>query len=313
MPTPIANDQTRICPVCKDNNYQTWFRPAQSPGPVVACNHCKFVYVNPVENSKALIREGPVLGDRPSHLLGSANLNDIVGSWEQPIIESYMKHLPARQRNAQAALSRLNALQQKRGKILDVGCFCGVFLSVAAQERWECYGIEPLVMPAVYARGRFGLNITTGTLDDSVYKQDFFDVITAFQVFEHMLDPKKELERIYRLLKPGGLVLIEVPNIDTLGVKILGHRHRHFVQDHVSFFSIETLSHLLEKTGFEVLAHYYPTRYLDTEQFVQWLEKHKWIFGERLAPLIQALFQRLGTKMIQINLRDIIALIAKKV
>lgn len=313
MTSLMKADQNRSCPLCGHNEYQTWFRPDQSPGPIVACKYCKFVYVNPLENTKALISEGPVLGERQPQLLSSTDLNEIVGSWEQPMIESYMKHLPVRQRNAQVPLSHFRMLKQTRGKILDVGCFCGVFLSVAAQEGWECYGIEPLVMPAIYARGRFGLNITTGTLDDSVFAPNFFDVVTAFQVFEHMLDPKRELERIYRFLKPGGLVLIEVPNIDTWGVRILGRRHRHFVQDHVSFFSVETLGYLLEKTGFELVTHYYPTRYLDTEQFIQWLGKHKWMFGNNVASLIQTLLQRSGTEMIRINLRDIIALIAKKV
>jgi len=299
----------RTCPVCWKDNYRHLFRPLQSPGPIVKCKECGFVFVNPIETTKALIQDGPVLGDRPAHLLQSSNVDDIKGSWEQPLIKGYMRELPAKKLNAQDAMSHINGLFKRRGTLLDIGCGCGVFLSVACQEGWDCYGIEPLVMHAIFARAHFGLRIVTDTLRDDTYPSDFFDVVTAFQVFEHLISPDQEIEKIRRILKTGGLLVIEVPNIDTITVRLLGSKHRHFVQDHVSLFSAKTLTFLLNHIGFQIREIYYPARVMSLCHFVSWLEKRNGIFGNRLhRNLPQSFLERL----IRINLRDIVTVIAEK-
>jgi 2-polyprenyl-3-methyl-5-hydroxy-6-metoxy-1,4-benzoquinol methylase len=265
--------------------------------------------VNPIETTKALIQDGPVLGDRPAHLLQSSNVDDIKGSWEQPLIEGYMRELPAKKLNAQDVLRHISGLFRRRGTLLDIGCGCGAFLSVACQEGWDCYGIEPLVMHAIFARAHFGLRIVTDTLCDDTYPPEFFDVVTAFQVFEHLLHPDQEIEKIRRILKTGGLLVIEVPNIDTITVKLLGSKHRHFVQDHVSLFSAKTLIFLLNRIGFEIRELYYPARVMSVRHFVSWLEKYNDMFRNHLHRNIPQSF--LG-KLIRINLRDIVTVIAEK-
>lgn len=299
----------RICPICGQSDYFDWYYPPLSPGPVVQCKECGFVYINLIQSSKGLIQEGPVLFDRPAHLLESSNLNDIQGSWEQPFIESHMKELEAKKTNARDALAYINDITEHHSVILDIGCFCGVFLSVASEAGWDCYGIEPLVTPAIHARGRYGLKVVTDTLRENTYPSDFFDVITAFQVFEHLIHPEKEIEKIRKILKPGGLLLIEVPNIDTITIKILGARHRHFVEDHVSFFSASTLGNLLERKGFQIKETYYPTRVLSVHHFIWWLGK----YNQKLSKgIVRFLPQWILNKSIRINLKDIVAVIAEK-
>lgn len=298
----------RTCPVCKQDESDYWFRPTQSPGRVVRCKRCGFVYVNPIETSKALIQEGPVLGDYSAHLLQSSNPDDIEGSWEQPIIEEYLRELVAKETNARAALGHINALVKNPGTLLDIGCFCGVFLSVASQAGWDCYGIEPLVMPAVYARSHFGLRVVTDTLRDDTYPPEFFDVVTAFQVFEHIVHPEREIEKIRRILKPGGLLVVEVPNIDTMMVRLLRSRHRHFVQDHVSFYSAETLGLQLEHMDFQVREVYYPTRVMSLRHFIKWLGRYNGI-SKRATHILPRWFLEKG---LHVNLRDIVTVIAEK-
>lgn len=298
----------RACPVCKQNTSDYWFRPSDSPGPVVRCKGCGFVYVNPIQTTKTLIQEGPELGDYPDYLLESSNLEHIEGSWEQPIIEGYLRELAAKEANARDALAHITSLAKNPGTLLDFGCFCGVFLNVASQAGWECYGIEPLVMPAIYARGHFGLRVVTDILRDETYPPEFFDVVTSFQVFEHLIDPEPELDKIRRILRPGGLLVLEVPNIDTIMIKLLRSRHRHFVQDHVSFFSEKTLSLLLGRMGFQVRKVYYPARLMSFEHFIWWLEKYSRIFN-RVTPLLRRRF--LESKF-RVNLGDIVTVIAQK-
>lgn len=301
----------RLCCVCGADNYEPLYKPEHSPGPVVRCKVCDFVYVNPIETDKALITEGPVLGDRPEDLLHSADLDAIKGSWEEPIIEAYLAELRPKQVNAEEALTYINQLAGQRGKILDYGCFCGVFLSVAQAQGWDAYGIEPLVMPSIYARGKFGLKVTTDTLRHDTFPADFFDVVTAFQVFEHIVDPQDSLEKIRHIIKPGGLIAIEVPNIENTWVKVFKEKHRHFVEDHVSFFSAETLKRLLERFGFQPVGVYYPVRALSYRHFAWWIGRFA---GKRSGGMAQNLVSRMGLdeKTINLSFGDIVMVIARK-
>ena len=190
----------RACSVCDSTRFRVWWRPPRAPGPVVRCEECGFVYVNPIETDKALILDGPVLGGRSPHLLESCDLADIEGSWEQSMMEEHLREMPAKRVNARQALSRINRLSPSRGNLLDVGCFCGVLLDVAAKDGWNCWGVEPLVIPAIHARGAFGLRIITNTLRNAGLEAGSFDVITSFQVFEHLVRPEEEISEIRRLL-----------------------------------------------------------------------------------------------------------------
>lgn len=301
----------RACCVCGASDNEFLYKPAHSPGPVVRCKACGFVFVNPIETDKSLITEGPVLGDRSPDLLHSANLDEIRGSWEEPIIEGYIAELRPKQVNAEEALMHINKLAGQRGKILDYGCFCGVFLSVAQQQGWDAYGIEPLVMPSIYARGNFGVKVTTDTLRQDTFPADYFDVVTAFQVFEHIVDPQDSLRKIHHIIKPGGLIAIEVPNIDNIWVNVLKEKHRHFVEDHVSFFSGKTLGRLLERMGFKVCEVYYPVRVLSYRHVAWWIGK---VAGKSSANAAQNMIKRIGMddKTMNLCFGDIVTVIAQK-
>lgn len=154
----------RSCPVCGESESRLWFRPSSSPGPVVRCRECGFVYVNPIESTKALIQDGPELGDYPVELLCSHDISEIEGSWEEPFIRSHLSECGSKEENARRSLNQITRLVESPAKMLDIGCFCGIFLRVAQELGWDCYGVEPLVMPSIYARGKYGLNVVTDTL-----------------------------------------------------------------------------------------------------------------------------------------------------
>lgn len=219
---------------------------------------------------------------------------------------------PAFRVNAADALDRIQQHVQPPGRLLDFGCGWGFFLSVARERGWEPYGLEPLPGHAVYARARFGVNVITDVLRDDTFPPDSFDAITAFQVFEHLPDPASNLARLHRILKPGGLILIEVPNIDTWSVRLLGPRHRHFVQDHLNFFSPHTLTLLLENHGFQVLSTCHPTRRMTVRHLVaDWGGRY---LPEPVTSAAQALVRRLGLweRVISMNLGDIVEVMGRK-
>jgi 2-polyprenyl-3-methyl-5-hydroxy-6-metoxy-1,4-benzoquinol methylase len=277
----------------------------------VRCLGCGFVYVNPIETLESLVLNGAVLDGRPTRLLKSADAVDILGSWEEPIINKYLAEEPAKRVNASAVVRSLNELAPGRGKLLDIGCFCGIFLDEAAKEGWDCTGLEPLVMPAIHARSAYGLSVVTDTLRDGLFEPDSYDVVTAFQVLEHMVDVAGELAKISRILKPGGLFVAEVPNIDTLGVKLLGRRHRHFVMDHVNFFSARTLAMFMERYGFRVIGHHYPKRVVSCGHLGWWAEE---AIGKGVGKAVRKVsdYLRLNKRMVSIGIGDIITMDARK-
>lgn len=306
----------RSCPVCGQQNTRILFRPKESPGPITKCLNCGMVYVKIIENGQALIFNGPVIGGQlDPKILTSSNLADVSNSWEFKNLPDKKVEWPCLQKNAFTNLRRIELHTNKPrngGRILDFGSGWGFFLAVAKEYGWDTYGLEPLPATAVYARATFGLNIITDTLHENTFPQDFFDVITSFQVFEHLPYPKENILHLHKMLRKDGIILIEVPNINTWTVQIMKTRHRHFVQDHLNFFTIDTLSQLLVDSGFEVIDHFHPTRRMSVRHLMNcWARRY---LPTSIANTLQSSVQKtsLWEKTISLNIGDIITVIGRK-
>lgn len=307
----MASGFRESCLVCGSAEHHMLYRPEKSPGPIFACQRCGFVFVKIIEDDKAIIDDG-----KPFHVseefLRSSNVNDLVGCWEVSHLPSKLAEAPALRLNALDALNRINHFRSPPGRLLDFGCGWGFFLGAAKEGGWSIFGLEPLPGHAIYARGQFGAEVISDILRDSTYPPEFFDVVTAFQVFEHLPDPSGDLAKLVKLLKPGGLVLIEVPNIDTWGVRLLGKKHRHYVHDHLNFFSPRTLSQLYENHGLNVVEVYFPTRRMSFRHLITF-----WggrflpaAIGTRLTETMQK--TQLWDRTLRLNLGDILAVIGQK-
>lgn len=307
---------TRICPVCSQQHSQILFRSKTAPGPAAKCLNCGMVYIAVIEDSHALIFDGPVTGSKTDpKVLTSSNLDDIKDSWEFRFFPDKEVEWPAFQQNAINALNRIELYFKKsqiEHRILDFGSGWGFFLAAAQEQGWLGYGLEPLPASAVYARASFGLNIITDTLREDTFPPDFFDVITSFQVFEHLPCPKENLQSLHKMLRQDGLILIEVPNYETWSVRLMKSKHRHFVQDHLNFFSIKTLSHLLTDSGFKVIDHYHTTRHMSVCHLIKrWGRKY---LPKSMANVLQNSLRRtnLWKRTIGLNFGDIITVVARK-
>lgn len=109
-------------------------------------------------------------------------------------------------------LKMLN-IYKKGGKLLDFGCGIGQFLKIAKEDGWNVVGIDISVAAAEYARLTFGAEIIESSLEEANFKDDFFDVVTAFNIIDQLSDPLKELKEIHRVLKEKGIVSIRVSNL----------------------------------------------------------------------------------------------------
>jgi 2-polyprenyl-3-methyl-5-hydroxy-6-metoxy-1,4-benzoquinol methylase len=144
-------------------------------------------------------------------------------------------------------------------RLLDIGCSSGLFLAEARAAGFEVQGAELSAASADFARSHFGLAVHAGDWRDAGYVDASFDVITLFDVIEHLPDPLGELRAIRRLLKPGGLLLQSTPDIDGLYPRLsyllarpLDYWQHPEPPHHLYQFSRETLTAMARQAGFEV-------------------------------------------------------------
>lgn len=143
--------------------------------------------------------------------------------------------------------------------VLDIGCSSGLFLDEARKAGFAVRGAEISPESSAFAREHFGLPVHTGDWRDAGYADASFDVVTLFDVIEHLADPQAELDAVIRLLKPGGLLLQSTPDIDGLFPRLsyLVARQIDYWPHpeppwHLFQFSAATLGAMTEKAGFRV-------------------------------------------------------------
>ncbi|HXF69362.1 MAG TPA: class I SAM-dependent methyltransferase [Thermoflexus sp.] len=138
------------------------------------------------------------------------------------------------------------------GRILDIGCATGSFLDAMRRYGdWEPYGVEIDAEAANYARAHLGLDIFIGTLADAHYPDAFFDVVTLWNVFEHLHQPQATLVEINRILREGGWLIMSVPNPDCIEAKLLGCYWAGLdAPRHLYIYSQRTLGQALARAGF---------------------------------------------------------------
>lgn len=140
------------------------------------------------------------------------------------------------------------------GRVLDIGCGSGYFLRALEPENWERFGVENGKSAAEFASRWLGKDrIFPGTIIEAGFQDSFFDVVTFWSVLEHTNEPRKNLMEVRRILRPGGSLIIQVPNADSYQARWFGGQW--FALDaprHRYHFSVRTLAHLLSEIGFQI-------------------------------------------------------------
>lgn len=136
------------------------------------------------------------------------------------------------------------------GSILDVGCNVGNFMIAAKSRGWSPVGIEPNTLAASSAR-REGLEVLDGYFSEDVCRRVKapLDAVHMGDVIEHVVDPLEFLRLSFMILRPGGVIMIVTPNIDTY----FGRRYQVKPMEHPVYFNLHSLSFALEKARFDVL------------------------------------------------------------
>ena len=275
------NLETIRCPLCGQNRFKRIVIEQRIP--IVRCLQCGLVFANPRPDKEGLQKFY-------AHYFPpeSASL------WQKQMSEIFMLEGLRRIREFAATGKRVLA---ERPRILDIGCGMGFFLDLMKKESWDARGIEPAPEAARHAQNVLKLDVFEGTLEDFDAQGIVYDAVTLWYVLEHVPNPGEILERSFRLLKPGGLLIIRVPNqnapIDQwLGRLGLG---RYFLMNpprHLFDYSPKTISGLLAKAGYQVLdiRNGIPRK---TGTFLELVRRHLWY------SFFEALFRLSGGKIIR--------------
>ena len=138
---------------------------------------------------------------------------------------------------------------RKLNRILDVGCGDGHFLAVAKKKGWEVFGTEYTDEAVAVSRAK-GIHIHQGALQD--YPAAQFDVITSFEVLEHINDGREHVRKINALLRKGGLFYFTTPNFNSFSRKWLGGKWNVIeYPEHLTYYTVKTVTRLLKDAGFE--------------------------------------------------------------
>ena len=225
-----------VCNLC-GNTALDVVESGEGPFKVYRCRQCSLVFVHPVPESahlKAHYDEG--------------YYEDWINRQHQRRIKMWKKRF-----------AKIEALNLK-GNLLDIGCGDGMFLQLAQEKGWNVFGTELSAYGAELAAGRLNQEIHNGELETARFPDALFDVVTIWHVLEHVRDPGRYLAEIRRILKPAGILLLAVPNVNDLVMKaayrvIKGRKLKLFSQNdreiHLYHFSEKTIKKYLEKAGFK--------------------------------------------------------------
>lgn len=137
-------------------------------------------------------------------------------------------------------------------RVLDVGCGNGHFLKVAKDNGFEAHGTE-FTDKAIEFCQQKGIQMQKGVLNPENYAFEF-DLITSFEVIEHINNPQEEVANFYKLVRKGGLVYVTTPNFDSISRHLL-RENWSIVEypEHLSYYTAKTLQQLFESHGFKTL------------------------------------------------------------
>jgi len=143
---------------------------------------------------------------------------------------------------------------ERKQRILDVGCDVGFLLEAARKDGFvELFGIEPTPPALATARKIPGCTVVSTFYEDTEYTDNSFDLITLIHVLDHLFNPNIVLKRAYGQLRPGGLIVAVVHNVDSLLGRLLGERFPVFNLYHHFFFNKSTLAELFRRHGYEIV------------------------------------------------------------
>ncbi|HKQ85025.1 MAG TPA: methyltransferase domain-containing protein, partial [Steroidobacteraceae bacterium] len=192
------------CPICGRAGAALWLRAPdrfhgrQMEYTLLRCRSCSLVWLS----------HPPKPQEMPEHYTEAYDR----------LISAAGQNSPSRWVDRKAALTQY----KQSGSILDLGCSSGAFLESLSAAGWTLYGIEMSAESAKTAQNRTGAKVFAGDILEADFPPASFDVITCFDVLEHLFEPRRVMGKVAEWLKPGGIFYVLVPNIDSAEGRVFG-------------------------------------------------------------------------------------------
>jgi len=185
------------------------------------------------------------------------------------------------------------------GRLLDVGCGTGIFLDTMRRHGWQVQGVELNARAAQYSRDRLGLDVFAGPLEQAHYPDDTFDVVTLWDVLEHLPSPSAALQTFRRILKPDGLLVLRVPNAGSLDARLFGRYWAGWdLPRHYFAYKQQSARRLLDQSGFKVLKVSYEGGHAPFVISCQWCLDERWGSKGRLRSAVDLGLNNLATRLL---------------
>lgn len=230
----MENDTKKIvCPGCS-SSANFWDKKGQYN--IYSCINCKLVFVYPLPNPESVYNEDYFSGAK-----GGFGYVDYDKD-KEPMIPTFNKYLDL-----------FTKFGKTEGDLFDIGAATGFFMNLARIRGYNVSGVEMSKHAAEIAQ-KNGLKVFVGDLMSLHLKDNVYDVVTMLDVLEHMTDPFTELIEVKRILKKGGLLVVNSPNGQSFLAKFLKSKwHLVLPPEHLYYFSPKNLSEYLEKNGFTLV------------------------------------------------------------
>lgn len=223
---PMAEDRGRAEEVYRSASDQTLLDP------LVECGSCDLLYLNP----------------RPP-------AEWIESGYREAVDPEHMKQNEERIRTFKRSLEKIVAqtgLDPKGKKLLDIGCASGSFVKAAVDAGFDAFGIEPSQYLCEAGRTAYGLDLRPGLLQEHRLESASLDVVSLWDVVEHLTDPVSVLRECHRILKPNGILILNYPNHSSIARRLLRGKWPFYLSVHLLYFTPRTLEVLCGKAGFAV-------------------------------------------------------------
>ena len=230
MPDKVIEHWDKIaCPVCDGKAFTSLFTKDEEP--FVECQQCSLTMINP----------------RPRYA-------NILKGYTREYSQGYINKKDKKIRRAKRRVRKMKKILPE-GRWLDIGCSAGFILSVAKSADYETYGIEIDPLGVKHAREILGLdNIFEGTFEEHHFDDNFFDIITMYDVIEHVQDLNEIVKELKRILSNNGVIEMWTPDIGHWRVpKLLIEWEAIKPSEHLYYFNKKTLSMILHKHGLKII------------------------------------------------------------
>ncbi|AMA08219.1 class I SAM-dependent methyltransferase [Picosynechococcus sp. PCC 73109] len=226
------------CPVCTAQQSKYLF-PVKT-GKLVKCKNCHLIYYTPQPSPQELEEFYNSEAYRSEFSESPMSGTEFATNRYLQFESALKKYAP-------------QILRQSSRKLLDIGCGTGDFLKVAKQYNWQVSGTEISPIASAKANQFLGeMCVATGDALSLELLSNYYDMVTLYHVIEHLLDPNTLIQKVYQLLKPGGIFFIETPNIAGFGAKLKGHRWSQIKPpEHIIYFQPSSLKYCLQRADFK--------------------------------------------------------------